>query len=142
MVSRANRSDPPAAPSPVLTIEIPRFAEEGFYWRVPAGSRFHSWDSIECARAAEVGEPEGVRAIVFDVVVRDPRRVLRFCCDPLDGAALLARGLASALGGRCSKVLRDYAREGHMGLRVPDLELLAELWADLTADRGDEGSTQ
>lgn len=134
MTHRAKRSDPAAAPHRVLTIEIPHFGARGFHWRAPSGAQFKPWDEVERARAAEVGEPEGVRTIVFEVLLRDPPRVLRFCCDPLDGAQSLADTLATALGGRCSKVLRDYAREGHMALTVPDLGLLDELAPDPPLD--------
>lgn len=129
MGDSAKDRDAAPAPVPVFAIEVPRFVEDGFYWNGCSGNQFQSWTRVERARAALVGEPEGVRAIVFDLVIGDPPRVLRFCCDPLDGAQALAGNLVAALGGRCSKVLRDFAREGHIGWAVPDLALLDELFA-------------
>jgi len=114
----------------VLTIEVPSFEVDGFRWRGSQGVGFVSWEFVQRAFAAEVGEPEGVRAVVFDLVVGAPdrpTRLFRFCRDPHDGAVSLARSLVSAVGGRCSKRLRDFAREGQLGLSVPDLAALDEV---------------
>lgn len=130
MGHRAKGRDSAFAPLPVFAIEVPRFVEHGFYWSGSPGGGFEAWARVERARAALVGEPEGVRAVVFDLVTEDPPRVLRFCCDPLDGAQVLAGTLVAALGGRCTKVLRDFAREGHIAWEVPDLAALDELLAE------------
>ena len=88
------------------------------------------WASVLHALAAEVGEPEGVRTVVFDLVVErkpDECLVLRFDAEPGADAQEVAMQIAASLGReRCSRSLAALAAEGDAGRQVPDLEALAE----------------
>lgn len=62
------------------------------------------WGRVLRAHAAEVGEPQGVRAVVFDLVFeRDGRcwHVVRFDAEPGDEAGEVARQLVAALPTGC-----------------------------------------
>ena len=98
------------------------------------------WSQIEAAFADAVGEPEGIRAIVYDLALRRPdpegmRPVLRFSLDPWDGAAEVAKQLVTALGAsRCSTPLQILAAEGALPVLHPDLSSLdAERATELEA---------
>jgi hypothetical protein len=88
------------------------------------------WASVLHALAAEVGEPEGVRTVVFDLVVEQGRggcQVCRFDADPGPDAQEMAVQIATGLGrGRCSRSLLELAHDGAPGRHVADLETLAE----------------
>ena len=63
--------------------------------------RLLRWGEIRFAVAAEVGEPEGVRAIVFDLVLgRDEQgwRAARLDCEPGEQAEEIARAIHSGVG--------------------------------------------
>ena len=88
------------------------------------------WERVERALAAEVGEPEGVRTIVFDLVVERKREeclVCRFDAEPGPAAQAVAQELARHLGRtRCSRSLLELAAEGVPTRAFPDLASLAE----------------
>ena len=88
------------------------------------------WASVLYALAAEVGEPEGVRTVVFDLVVErkdDEVHVCRFDAEPGPDAQAVAARVVAGLGRtRCSLSLAELARDGHPARTVPDLEALAE----------------
>jgi len=97
-----------------------------------AGSRRATlrWERVEHALAAEVGEPEGVRTIVFDLVVERKREeclVCRFDAEPGAAAQAVAQELVRRLGRtRCSRSLLELAAEGAPTRAFPDLASLAE----------------
>lgn len=88
------------------------------------------WERIERALAAQVGEPEGVRTIVFDLVVERKREeclVCRFDAEPGAAAQAVAQELVRRLGRtRCSRSLLELAAEGAPTRAFPDLASLAE----------------
>jgi hypothetical protein len=88
------------------------------------------WASVLHALAAQVGEPEGVRTIVFDLLVERKEReclVCRFDADPGPAAQSIAQRMAAGLGrGRCSASLLELAAEGAPSSAFPDLDSLAE----------------
>lgn len=88
------------------------------------GGGLVSWGAILDVRAAEVGEPQGVRAVVFDLVVgRDGQcwQVSRFDVEPGDEAVLVARQLAAALPPRClAASIKSLAADGSPGEWHPD----------------------
>ena len=88
------------------------------------------WERIERALAAQVGEPEGVRTIVFDLVVERKHGeclVCRFDAEPGAAAQAVAQELARNLGrARCSRSLLELAAEGAPTRAYPDLATLAE----------------
>ena len=90
---------------------------------------------------AEVGEPEGVRTIVFDLVVRpDPQngerrpdgsddgafQVFRLDADPYEDAVDVARAIERALGERAAASLKNLAADGVASWSYPDLESFEE----------------
>ena len=87
------------------------------------------WPAILRARAAEVGEPEGVRTIVFDLVVGSDDsglEVIRFDADPGESAMRVARQLSQALGPeRSGASIKSVAVDGVASRWYPDLESLA-----------------
>ena len=84
------------------------------------------WDRVERAYAADVGEPEGVRTIVFDLVVEiaGPECVAyRFDAEPGEQAVELARRIEKRVpAGSCSGSVRALAKDGLSSRWYPDLE--------------------
>jgi hypothetical protein len=97
---------------------------------------------VRFAAAAEVGEPEGVRTVVFDLATVLPSRleartaasieasdcvVYRFDADPGAQARALAAALEQSLGAqRCSSCLRQVALDGMAARWYPDIESFEE----------------
>jgi hypothetical protein len=83
------------------------------------------WSRVRFAIVAEVGEPEGVRTIVFDLLVErtDSRLVaFRLDADPCEKALPLAVAIASFLSPeRTAASLKTMASEGNPCLWFPDL---------------------
>ena len=84
------------------------------------------WSEIELALTAEVGEPEGVRTIVFDLIVaRDDERyqVRRLDAEPGEEAMELARILGDRLGPeRTTASIKSVATDGIASRWYPDLD--------------------
>ena len=84
------------------------------------------WSRVERAIAAEVGEPEGVRTIVFDLVLERSAaglRVQRLDADPGEDAMELARAIEAALGPeRATPSIKSVATDGIPSRRYADLE--------------------
>ncbi len=119
----------------VALLQNARCSGDGLAHEVDGESRLIPWSDILGAQAAEVGEPEGVCTVVFDLVVgRDAAglRVLRFDADPGECAMRVARQLGQALGPeRASASIKSVANEGIPSRWYPDLESL-----ELDAVRG------
>ena len=75
-----------------------------------------AWSRVLHALAAEVGEPEGVRTIVFDLVVErkaDECLVYRFDVEPGSDAQAVAARIVERVGTRRStRSLLDLAADG------------------------------
>jgi hypothetical protein len=102
--------------------------EPGLEFHDEQGEGLLAWDRVLGALAAEVGEPQGVRTVVFDLVVRTeaPVEVYRFDSDPYDGAQEMARALLRHLGpDRTSSSIKSIAVDGMATRWYPDLESLA-----------------
>ncbi len=138
----ARRSgDRPAEPSyPARLLERPEVTAEGVCHDQDGERILLAWSAVHWAIAAEVGEPEGIRTIVFDLLTRDADgefRVLRLDADLGGDAMKLARELALGLGPeRKSASIRCLATDGIPARCYPDLEsfeqeALAELRAAL-----------
>jgi hypothetical protein len=88
------------------------------------------WSRVKRALAAEVGEPQGVRTIVFDLVVEvDDRSCVayRFDADPTEDATEVARAIATSLpSDRIGASIKSVARDGVPSRWYPDLESLSE----------------
>ncbi len=107
-----------------------RPTERGILYRRGAQRFLLAWSRVRRAFAAEVGEPEGVRTIVFDLVVSTDRGecvVFRFDADPGEGAKILARAVELGAGSEsCDACLRAVATDGFATRSFPDLEPFEE----------------
>ncbi len=96
-----------------------------------------AWEDVAHAFAAEVGEPEGIRAVVFDLMCTAEVTgavLLRFSVDPSDGPKGPAQRLVEVLGPkRCSHSLQAVAREGCATDRYSHLDQLDEAQLDAIA---------
>jgi len=85
----------------VELLQAARPVPDGVLHRVGDGERLVRWDEVRFAVAAEVGEPEGVRTIVFDLVLgRDELgwRAVRLDADPGSDAEEIARAIHAGVG--------------------------------------------
>jgi hypothetical protein len=105
----------------VPTADGVEFADDG-------GTSILLWSEIEIALTAEVGEPEGVRTIVFDLIVaRDDQsfQVRRMDAEPGEDAMELARVLNEHLGpDRTTASIKSVATDGIASRWYPDLDSL------------------
>jgi hypothetical protein len=119
----------------VRLLESPSLESGGVRHGAPEARELLSWDDIERVVVAEVGEPEGVRTIVCDLVRRafgGGYRAHRLDADPGEPAQALARDLERGLGPKASGALKSLAGDGLATQWFPDLasfeeEALAEL---------------
>jgi hypothetical protein len=102
---------------------------DGVGFRAGSERKLLRWDRVLHALAANVGEPEGVSTVVFDLIVeRKDAECLacRFDADPGEAAQAAARAILGALGReRCSRSLVELAGEGVASRSYTDLESLA-----------------
>lgn len=127
----------PAAPGyPARLLERPEATAEGICHKLGGETVLLAWSAVHWAIAAEVGEPEGVRTIVFDLLTGDPGtgfQILRLDADPGCDAMDLARLVGDGVGaGRKLASIRCLATDGIPARWYPDLgsfeeEALAEL---------------
>lgn len=96
------------------------------------------WSRVTRAIAAEVGEPEGVRTIVFDFVVSDPGGFLvyRLDAEPGEEAMDLARSIERSLDAerRCPTI-KSVATDGTPAAWHPDLRSFEEEALELIETR-------
>lgn len=114
-----------------LQIELLRMAEErdGAIYHEASGVRERlDLSRVQHAVAAEVGEPEGIRTVVFDLLLDGPGgRVWRLDADPLVGAMELARAIERSIGKeRCAASLLSLATDGLTTQSFPDLHSYEE----------------
>ncbi|MCC6642828.1 MAG: hypothetical protein IT386_16830 [Deltaproteobacteria bacterium] len=106
----------------------------GILYRREEGLFLLPWRCIAAAHAAEVGEPEGVLTVVFDLAVASvPGGRCRLDADPGEAARGLGQSIERGIGrGRCTASLRAVALEGYATRSYPDLESFEadspELW--------------
>ena len=85
-----------------------------------------AWSEVERAITAEVGEPEGVRTIVFDLVVSETDgtfEIRRMDADPGEDAMKMAKILTERLGPECASAsIKSVATDGIASRWFPDLE--------------------
>jgi hypothetical protein len=107
----------------------PRAVEEGIRHGDDEEGGVVPWDTFHGVLAAEVGEPEGVRTIVFDLyTISDGGvEVHRLDAEPGEEAMELARRIELYLGaGRESASLKSVATDGIPTSWHPDLESFEE----------------
>lgn len=114
----------------ICLIAAPCFDGEGFQVDWEGVPRRVPWDELSGAFAAEVGEPEGVRAVVFDLLCTSSfcgAALLRFSVDPSEGPKRPAQAIVENLGSKhCSASLQALAREGCATDCYSHLDLLDE----------------
>ena len=107
-----------------------RLVEGGVLHATPDGERLLGWGEVRFALAAEVGEPEGVRAIVFDLVLgrdADGLRVARLDADPGPVALEIARAIHAGVGAQQrGPSIKSLASDGVASWWHADLESFEE----------------
>lgn len=107
-----------------------RPSDAGIAYRRGDASSLLGWNCVERVFAAEVGEPQGVRTIVFDLLVEMGDRgcvAYRFDADPTEGAMEVARAIvASVPPDRTDASIKSVATDGVPSRWYPDLEAFAE----------------
>ncbi len=107
-----------------------KLCERGIAYGDPANRSLLQWPAIQRALAAEVGEPEGVRTVIFDLVVdriSQPEgptfAVRRLDAEPGEEAMAVARAIQAALEPEdVAPSIKSLATEGTSSLRYQDLE--------------------
>ena len=118
-------------------LEEPLVSGAGIEHGPQLGRELLRWSDVLGAVAAEVGEPEGVRTIVFDLLARanrGERVALRLDVEPGEPAALLAQLVADALGDRARASIRRLAVDGIPTRWFPDLASFEEVAAGELGD--------
>ena len=111
-------------------LEEPRVSGAGIEHGPELSRELLRWRDVLGAVAAEVGEPEGVRTIVFDLLARanrGERVALRLDVEPGEPAAELAQVIAEALGDRARASIKSLAVDGTPTLWFPDLASFEEV---------------
>jgi hypothetical protein len=115
--------------------------ERGVMHHEGAAQSLLEWEEVDWALAAELGEPQGVRTIVFDLVVDRSAgsfSVCRFGAEPGEDAVAAARVIAGALPAeRLGASIKSLAADGVSCRWYPDLESLEEAALALLVDLGD-----
>jgi hypothetical protein len=117
----ARRREP--RPYQSVVLEEPRVGKAGVEHGPQAFRELVRWKDVRSAVAAEVGEPEGVRTIVFDLLARTSagRVALRLDAEPGEPACAVARAIAAAIGERARPSIKSLATDGTPTLWFPDL---------------------
>jgi len=110
--------------SPVVLLPEAQADERGITYRRSGRLYLLPWSRIGAAHAAEVGEPEGVQTVVFDLVLAArPRRRCRLDAEPGAPARDLGQAIAHGVGrARCTASLRAVALEGYATRSYPDVQ--------------------
>ena len=114
----------------VQLLENPELRESGIAHGDPADPSLVEWPAIRWALAAEVGEPEGVRTIIFDLVVdrvSGPEgaafEIRRLDAEPGEDAMKWATAIERALAPELSAPsIKSLAAEGSPSRWYQDLE--------------------
>ena len=114
----------------VQLLQDPEPRERGIAHGDPAAPGLIAWSSIRWALAAEVGEPEGVRTVIFDLVVdriAEPDgacfEIRRLDAEPGEDAMKWAVAIARALAPELSAPsIKSLAAEGSPSRWYQDLE--------------------
>ncbi len=104
----------------VQLLANPELCESGIAHGDPASPSLVEWTAVSWALAAEIGEPEGVRTIIFDLVVgRIPGpdggafEIRRLSAEPGEEAMKLASAIERALAPQSSAPsIKSLAAEG------------------------------
>jgi hypothetical protein len=111
-------------------LEEPLVSWAGIEHGPERGRELLRWRDVLGAVAAEIGEPEGVRTIVFDLLAQASRGecvALRLDAEPGKAATQLAQLIAAALGQRARASIKSLAIDGIAALSFPDLASFEEV---------------
>jgi hypothetical protein len=113
-------------------LEEPRVSAAGIEHGPEQCRELLRWRDVLGALAAEVGEPEGVRTIVFDLLAqtRGGRVAVRLDAEPGEPACAVAQVVAAALGDRARASIKSLAVDGIATLWFPDLASFEETASD------------
>lgn len=116
---------------PVRVLEGPELDPGGLRHLEPGGPGLLVWDRVRLAIAAEIGEPEGVRTIVFDLIAEaEPDcgfLAHRLDVEPGAEAMHFARELAGRLPAEaCGPSIKSLATDGIPSRWYPDLDAFEE----------------
>jgi hypothetical protein len=115
---------------PVRVLEAPALEPDGVAHGPAQARELLRWSRVERVAVAEVGEPEGVRTVVCDLIGRGAGGALtvdRLDAEPGDAAIALARALAQGLGSRrAPAALKSLAADGLASRWFPDLRAFEE----------------
>ena len=104
--------------------------ERGVLYRRGSESFLLAWGRVESAFAAEIGEPGGARAIVFDLAVEVSGPVCVVCrmeAQPGEEAMRIARAIQLGVGPEaCNPCIKSLAADGVPSLSFPDIESFGE----------------
>jgi hypothetical protein len=104
--------------------------ERGVLYRRGSECFLLAWGRVEYAFAAEVGEPEGVHAIAFDLAVEVSGPVCVVCrmeAQPGEQAMRIARAIQLGVGPEaCNPCIKSLAADGVSSLSLPDIESFGE----------------
>jgi hypothetical protein len=104
--------------------------ERGVLYRRGSEGFLLAWGRVEYAFAAEVGEPEGVHAIAFDLAVEVSGPVCVICrieVPPGEEAMRIARAIQLGVGPEaCNSCIKSLAADGVSSLWYPDIESFGE----------------
>ena len=106
-----------------------RATERGVVHREDGSERLLEWGEVQRALAAEVGEPQGVRTTVFDLVVtvEGSYQAWRFDAEPGEEAAQVARAISHGLPPeRLGGSIKSLAADGLAADWHPDLASFEE----------------
>jgi len=114
---------------PLQLLEDPRLSAAGIEHGPDRCRQLLRWRDVIGALAAEVGEPEGVRTIVFDLLTqtRGGRVAVRLDAEPGEPASAVAQTVAAALGDRARPSIKELAADGVATLWFPDLASFEEI---------------
>jgi hypothetical protein len=103
-----------------------RTCDEGVEHGDPGSPSLLPWGVVVRGLAAEIGEPEGVLTVIFDLVVASDDSgysVRRFDAEPGEDAARVGSTLMARLGsGAVSPSIKALATEGRPDAWYPDLD--------------------
>lgn len=122
----ADRREADRVRYPIRLLEQPQIGSRGVRHRTAGAPALLRWELVRHAVAAEIGEPEGVRTIVFDLIAEAPGGSLvahRMDAEPGQQAMEAARALAARLApDACGASLKSLATDGIPSRWYPDLE--------------------
>jgi hypothetical protein len=115
---------------PARVLDRPEITPGGVCCEESGAIELLPWYRVLWVIAAEVGEPQGVRTIVFDLLIEAPNgdvHIQRLDAEPGSDALELAREVARGVGkDRLSPSLKCLATDGLPARWYPDLESFEE----------------